>query len=95
MGILRIGIVELAEYRLPLVRVVIREMSIALHLRINMRQIELVRFRQELLIHATAADHHHLFHIAAGGNRFINRLDPLHAIVGAGLAANHDIFTSR
>ncbi len=66
-------------------------MGIAFHFRINMGQVELLRFRQELLIHPAAADHHNLFHIAAGGNCFFYGGDPLHAIVAAGFAADHDI----
>lgn len=95
VGVLRVGVMKLAEHRFPLVRIVIREMGIAFHFRIDMGQIELLRLWQELLIHPTAADHHDLFHIAAGGNRFVNGGDPLHAIVAAWLAADHDIFTPR
>ncbi len=95
MGVLRVGVMKLAEHRLPFVRIVIREMGIAFHFRINMGQVELLRFRQELLIHPAAADHHNLFHIAAGGNCFFYGGDPLHAIVAAGFAADHDIFTPR
>ena len=44
MRILLVRIMELAEYRLPLVRIVIREMGIAFHFGVNVRQIQLLRF---------------------------------------------------
>ena len=93
MRVLRIGIVKFAEDRLPLIRIVVREMGIPFHFGVNVRQIKLPGLRQELLIDTTAADHHYLFNVAAGGDRFINRLHPLHAIVGARLAADNDILT--
>ena len=70
-------------------------MGIPFHFGVNVRQIKLPGLRQELLIDTTAADHHYLFNVAAGGDRFINRLHPLHAIVGARLAADNDILTPR
>jgi hypothetical protein len=44
VGVLRVGVMKLAEHRFPLVRIVIREMGIAFHFRIDMGQIELLRF---------------------------------------------------
>ena len=70
-------------------------MGIPFHFRINVRQIQFLRFWQELLIHTPAADHHDLFGIAAGGNGFINGLNPLNAIVSARLATDHNILTTR
>ncbi len=66
-------------------------MGIALRLPHRMRQIKLLRLWQELLVHAPAANDHNFRRIAASGNRHVDELHPLHAIVGARLAADNNI----
>ena len=94
MRVLRISVVEFAEYRFPVIRLVIREMGVAFHFRVDMRQIQFLRFRQELLINATAANHHDFWYVTTRRNGFIHRLHPRYAIVRTRLTAEDNIFAS-
>ncbi|MNW02195.1 hypothetical protein D3C71_1979440 [compost metagenome] len=95
MRVLRISVVEFAEDRFPLVRIVVREMRIPFHFCVNVGQVELLCFWQELLVNTTPTNHHNLFRIATGGNRVVDGFYPFNAIVRARLATDDDVFTTR
>lgn len=70
-------------------------MGVAFHFCVDMRQIQFLRFWQELFINATAANHHDFWYVTTRRDGFIHRLHPRYAIVRTRLTAEDNIFASR